>query len=221
MPVHGSATTVKVSGTAVATTGEAVTDLGDDVYQVTNTAKRIIDPDTAVVVYDGVTELDEADYEVDYLFGKVTLADAPAGVVTADFSYLPMLEWAEAKGADWTRSRTLLDVTVFHATHKHRKRIAGLKDLKGSIRSLASLVEDLDSGVEDEQSLQGFHAAGTPKLLEVRPGGTGDFFRAWILLSSAAESAVNDGLVEASVEFEGAPKAAVGRSNVVHSGWGS
>ncbi len=221
MPVHALTTTVKVSGTAVAVTGEATTHGAGNLYQVTNTAKRIIDPNAAVVVKDGGVPVLAKNVLINYLFGTFTLASPPGGAVTADFSYLPMNAIGEAKGYDFTRSRSLLDTTVFHATDKHRKRLAGLKDLSGSLKSLSPFNTDIDAGVGGVQSVDVFFNAGTPKLLEIRPGATGAYFRAWILFSKEAQTAAVDALVEGNIDFSGTSLTGVGQLEGTTQGWGT
>lgn len=221
MAVHALKTTVKVAGAATAAVGEATSALGGQVYQVTNTAKRIVDPRVAVVVKDGGTPVAANLVSIDYLFGKFTLTNAPGGAVTADFSYLPMLAVAEAYGYELERSRELLDKTVFHATDTHRKRLAGLKSMSGSLKSLAPLNEDLDTGVGGTQSLDSIFEAGAPTLLEVRPGNTGDYYRAWVLLGKEGQGADGAGLVEGDVSFEGTSLTGTGQLEGAAEGWGS
>ena len=69
MPRAGYTGTVKASGAAVVMTAEACTSLGSNRYQITNTAKRIVDPNTALVVLEnGVASV--LAYTFDHLFGK-------------------------------------------------------------------------------------------------------------------------------------------------------
>jgi hypothetical protein len=66
---------VKVSGSPLTLTSEATTDAGDHLnYQITNTAKRVLDPTAAVTVKEnGVTTTQP--YTINRLNGKVTFTD--------------------------------------------------------------------------------------------------------------------------------------------------
>ena len=52
-PRAGYATVLEVGGTSTAFTGEATTNTTGNTYQITNSAKRVLDPAAAVTVKDG------------------------------------------------------------------------------------------------------------------------------------------------------------------------
>lgn len=219
MALAGFATTVKASGIPVAATGEATTSLGSNVFQVTATARRIIDPNAAVVVRDGGVPISAANVLIDYLFGKFTLSSPPGGAVTADFSFLPVNTIAEVRKASLKRSRNLLDRTTFDSGGV-RQRLAGLKDLEGSLEGLAFVGDDLDPG-DATESVDSFFESGVPRLLEIRPGGSGDFFRCWFLFEDQGQDVSFDGLREASLPFKGTALTGVGQTEGAASGWGT
>lgn len=192
---------IKQTGTAVAMTGEATTNTTGNTYQVTNTAKRILDPSTAITVYDGVTPIADTSVTVDYLFGKVTLSSPPGGAVTIDGAYLPSYGVAEAKAFELSFSKDVFESTVMAATTTSKTRTAGLKDVSGSITQLDNLLTDLDSGGTTIVPFTDF-TAGTTRVLEVTfPSGT--IFRAFVKFSGVAEKTSVDALLESTLSFEG------------------
>lgn len=91
-----------VSGTGTTMTGEAVTSLGSGVYQITNTAKRAIDPNSTLTVLDGVSTVPPANYQVGWASGKITLTNGYTlgGTMTVTGKYLTLAQ--AAQGIDWT-----------------------------------------------------------------------------------------------------------------------
>lgn len=202
MPLAAHSTTVKVSGAAVGVTGEATTHLGSNVYQVTTSARRIMDPSVTPVVKAGGVAVSSALYSVNYLFGKVTFTAPPGGAVTIDYSYLPVAALASVKGFSVQADNGLQDATTFDSAGA-RENQATLFDHSGSLQMLSLPLEDIDPVTGGVQTLADVLNNGTPKLLEI---GLGSYFlRAWIMLGSIEVGAAHDGLVESSVSFEGAP----------------
>jgi hypothetical protein len=91
-----------VSGTGTTMTGEAVTSLGGGVYQITNTAKRAIDPNSTLTVLDGVSTIPPANYQVSWGAGKITLTNGYSlgGTMTVTGKYLTVSQ--AAQGTDWS-----------------------------------------------------------------------------------------------------------------------
>jgi hypothetical protein len=88
-----------VSGTGM--TGEATTSLGSGVYQITDAAKRAINPNTTFTVLDGVATVPTSRYQVAYGTGKVYFQDyTPAGTITVTGEYLTLAQ--AAQGFEWT-----------------------------------------------------------------------------------------------------------------------
>lgn len=197
---------VKVSGTSTAMTGEATTSLGGGQYQVTNAAKRVIDPTAAITVKDGGSTVSSSLYSVDKLFGIVTFSGYTAtGAVTIDSSYLPTAAVGECKGVTITVNADLADASVLESQAK--KRATTLLDWSGKLDRLALPLDDLDSGTAGTQSLDSWMKAGTPRLLDVL-FTTGARFRGWFVVESyEVQSSVAD-LVTVSVNLSGAAQGA-------------
>lgn len=90
------------SGTGTSMTGEAVTSLGSGVYQITNTAKRAIDPNSTLTVLDGVATVAPQNYQVGWASGKITFTSGytPTGTVTVTGKYLSLSQ--AAQGFEWS-----------------------------------------------------------------------------------------------------------------------
>lgn len=111
---------VRIPGVAVALTNEATTANGARTqYQITNTAKRVLDPQLAVVVQtspDGSTWSTAAGYTLNRLTGTVIFPSAQAAgtqIRIASGSYLPLSTVAGAKGYTWTITAQQLDASDF------------------------------------------------------------------------------------------------------------
>ena len=214
MPSAGFQVQVKVSGAAVATTGEATTSLGGGQYQITNAAKRILDPAVAVVVRDAGTPVGATLWSVDRLFGVVTFSGyTPSGAVTVDASYIPVAAIGEATAVSLKTMVDLVDVSVFE-TGAHKKQ-AALTDFEGSIDRLAIPLDDLDAVTDGTQSIDSWMKAGTPRLLDVL-FVSGGRFRGWVLFGGYDVKGEVAGVVTVTVNFSGASQGA-GAS----FGWGA
>lgn len=206
MPYAGWKGLVKVTGTPTAMVAEATTELvADTVFQITNAAKRIIDPDAALTVkVNGIAT--GLAFTVNYLFGKITFA-APLGgadVVTLDGNYLPTLEVIECFEASASMSRDVAESTAFKgtgSTDPSKQKKALLKDASGSISHMRALLDDLDAGAGTVK-LFDLMANGTRKVLELVLGDSGYSFRAWILFDAQELSAARDDLVNASLNWQ-------------------
>lgn len=219
MPVAAFSTTVKIPGTSTAVVDEACTANTTTEFQITNTAKRVLDPTVAVTVKaNGVTQAASA-YTLDPLFGKVTFGSPPTAPVTISANYLPMLTVAEAKEVSVSVSADMGDATTFDSSGS-KQRLATLKDFSGSLGVLSSLFADHDPGAGTQQFTALFDGA-TPVLIEVRPGGSGNYFRGWAVLEKLEMKAAVAGLVEGTINFQGAARAIAGETEGVSFGWGT
>jgi hypothetical protein len=203
MALAGHTTRLKVSGAAVVVAGEATTNLGSNRYQITNTARRIIDPSVAPVVKDGGVAIPAANYTFDYLFGIATLTAPPGGAVTMDVSYLPVATIAEVKAFSFSAENGLVERTSFDSNGA-RQRMATLLDTSGSLQMLSSPLADIDPVTGGVQSLFTVFTSGTPKLLEAQLGAT--YLRWWVILKGLEVGSEVAGLVESTANLEGAPQ---------------
>lgn len=182
--VQGYRTAVKMSGTAVTLTSEATTSVSASVYQITDTAKRILDPATAVQVVDNGSPLADADVVVDYLFGKVTKASGSfTGPVTISGAYLPVYTVAECRAVSFEVGLKEMERSVFGAAYE--QYAMGRQSFKADVDSFDSLVTDVDTDTGGTQSIESWFTGKTAKLLEVTLNpDTPKYLRAWVLLST-------------------------------------
>jgi len=185
MPTASYSTVVKIAGTSTAMVAEPTTDGGaHTIYQITDTTKRVLDPDTAVVVDKDGAPASSADYTLDYMFGKVTFAVALGAeiVVTFDASYLPLLEVTTAHEVDFQVTNELRDTTQY-ADDGERTRTPCLQDLSGTLAVYEDGTTDHDTG-DDAATLEEIHEASTASLLEILFGGSTEYLRAWVHFGS-------------------------------------
>jgi len=105
-----------VTGTTM--TAEATTTADNTNYQITNTAKRIMDINTPLVVKDsGVITVEN--HIVNYLTGTVSFDTADAGrVITLDGAYLTPSAIATANSYTFAGTADALDNTPFNVSFK-------------------------------------------------------------------------------------------------------
>jgi len=197
---HGSL--VQTPGAATTFTGEACTLLGGTVYQINDTAKRIIDPGTALTVLDaGVADACTA---ANFLFGKATLTEAPGGAVTMTGKYLPLLDVALVRSYSLKVSGTVLDSTAINGAGS-RTRLLGLQTAEMTLETTAQRYDDLDSGA-GVLTIDGAAVAlyATPMLVSVLPfTGSAYIFRGWFILDDLESKGSPDGLLTLSMKLSG------------------
>lgn len=193
MAIIGRKALVKVSGTSTAMTAEATTNTGDNkTYQITATAKRVIDPTATITVKVGGITTAES-YTLNRLVGKITFAlvDAGRAAVTVDGNYLPMSNAAQAKEYSWTLEAENAEDTEFQDVWK--TRVQALLNFSGSLGKWYVDGYFIDALRNDDIKMLEIYADNS-----VNPD-----VRAWVRLTSAVGSASVDGLVEKSIDFEG------------------
>lgn len=209
-------TVVKATGTSTSMTDEATTNTSGKTYQVTNSAKRVIDPTVAITVKDDAVAVDAADIEsVDFLFGTVTFVGGYTvnGAVTITGNYLPLHTLSYAREFEITDSNMLPDATVFTDTVVKRKQT--LQALAVRLGLLERVGTVFDGG---SKSLASFITSGGLMVLEVNIGGSGTIFRAMVIGESTSAGAQVAGLLDESVSLQGLT--ASGALGDHHAYWG-
>lgn len=118
MALQGHLCEVKLATTGTAMTDEATTTSDNTIYQVTDSAKRILDLNTTVLVEDGGVATTES-YTLDYLNGKVTFDSADAGrTITVTGAYLTPATVATADEYDISITGDVLENTAFNQTFR-------------------------------------------------------------------------------------------------------
>jgi len=131
MALQGHLASVKIQSSAVTITDEPTTAAGDLVYQITNTAHRILDLNTAIVVEDGGTATTES-YTIDYLNGSVTFSDAVSRTITITGAYVALSTVATANHFSFAGTSVILENTPFNKTFKEFQagKVTGTASLK-------------------------------------------------------------------------------------------
>lgn len=135
---------VRVPGAPVAITNEATTANGARTqYQVTNTARRVLDPQLGVSVQqsaDGVTWTGASGYTLNRLTATVTFSVARAAgtqVRLSSASYLPLVTAALSHGYSWTLTAEQIKATDFDGASTsggfETGKTAGLFDVSGTL----------------------------------------------------------------------------------------
>jgi len=93
---------VTADGGGTVMTAEPCSVFSGTIYQITNAAKRLVDPNVAITVYDTASPIAASDYEIAYANGKIMLDSAPGGAVTITGEYLSASQLAQAH--EWTLS---------------------------------------------------------------------------------------------------------------------
>lgn len=210
-----------VGGTPAALTNEACTEVSSGAYtdyQVTDSTKRLLDPDTAIVVEEdtggGYATVASTLYTIDYYTGTITFTPALGASSTvriASGNYIPPFEITQGRASNLTVNTELLDTTTYadaQANSGHRVFIAGLQDAAGDLEVVDDGLADYDTGGGSERKLLVDAVAGTKVLLTIQPDGSNNVFRTWAILTATSVSDPVDGLVTTNFSWVAAGRGA-------------
>lgn len=203
----GYLTQVFINGTATTMTGEACTKISSgppEVWRISSATKRVIDPDTPVVIQNEDTDDVTSDFTIDYLSGTLTSQTGGYAQVTVSGKYLPRLQVAEGRSANVNMQRAELDTSV--EGESYTKVVLGKKSATGEIVTLAPLDEDLDSGGTTRTWAEVLDGAGEVMIDTVlTPTST---VRAWARTPSQMTKSDQAGLVENTITWTSMDKRA-------------
>lgn len=197
--IAGRRALVKVTGSPVVFTDEAVTDIDHQTYQITNTAKRVWDRATTLVVKVGGSPTGES-YTFNRLNGKVKFAtvNAGRGTVTLSAAYLPLSVAIGAKGYSVSLEATVLDDSDFDGLGTRAgfgSCIVGMKKCSGTV----GVRIDTTSTYFSDKLID-----GTPLVIEFFPDRSGSpFLTVWASLNKKSIQAAMDAIQESEVAFIG------------------
>lgn len=206
-PTAAQAGTLKAGTTAVAVTNEATTVLSAGTkFQITNAARRVIDPTVAVTVEidadgpgaGGYAVAPAANYVIDYLFGTITFASSQGASATCrvSFSYVPLISASLVREASVTVAWDMAELLVLGSSYK--ARVPTLRDANGDLLLAEVPTTDLDPGAPTIK-LVDFVTSGAPLLLELGRGT--EVFRAWVKLQEGSHKFTPGSLYEHSVKW--------------------
>jgi hypothetical protein len=131
-------------------------------------------------------------YTLNRLSGYVTYGSGAVRTIYISGSYLPLTEAAESNEFSMSIEADNQDNTKFGANYITREQ--ALKDISGSL-----------SGFYYDATYKNMLVSGDPVVVEFYSNRSSTFdMKAWLVLASDEISASVDGLVEESIEFEGA-----------------
>jgi hypothetical protein len=191
----------KTSGSATAMTDEATTLVTTDVYRITNSAHRLMDPATAVVVEDGgvAVDTDDIDY-IDYLDGTVKFKDAytAGGAITITGAYLTATQICTMNQFTLTQTADAVDKTNMCNVQSNggfREYEVGLKTVSLDLSGFFDATPDFHSAL----------VAASSVLIEIAPTGaltTSSFFRGIFKPTSDSQNGKVGALEEEFVKYE-------------------
>lgn len=219
MALPGYSVLVRKSGTSTGIVTEpAAIVAGSSVsFRITDSTRRIIDPNVDFHFKDGTTTIAySAIATMDFLYGEITFT-APltaAGSCSFSGSYLPITTSSdtvlEARSFKLSCSRDMLDRTTFtgSTTDYVRKRLLGLQDVKLDVESLAISTATQDLGTLSTAMFNGTHIVAD---IFFGDGNTAPHFRGFLKIANIDTAAAEDGLVTSNIGFQ---SAAVGASDI-------
>lgn len=181
----GTSGKLSMGGAPTALSAEPTTQVGaTKTYQITNAAKRVLDPQTqAVVKVSGVAVASANIKSINAMAGEVTFVDSytPAASPTFDGKYVPRAEVAQVRGFEGDPKLETADVTQVGSSNpsRYEQSLPTVMSWDGKAEVLGSLTD---------RGLQAYVTGRAPLLLELDPDGSGaSVTRAWVLITQAAD----------------------------------
>lgn len=191
MALRGYKALVKAQSSAVAMTNEATTMSGSNtIYTITNTAKRLIDLETPVVVNVGGSPVTSG-FVIDRLNGRVIFDSSATRTVTITGAYVLTTTITEAKGFAFNATRDALDITRFQQAYREFE--------SGLLSGTASLTLNYLT----DSVFYGLLTNGQRKIVEYYPNDdiTGPI-RFYGLVTSNDITAPVEGIIEEAIQFQ-------------------
>ncbi len=162
----GYVASLKQAGDPIVMTAEPTSALGGDAFQITDTARRVVDYQQAVVVDDTGTPIAQSGItSFDHMFGIVQLAATPSGAVTIDANYLPLTEIGKANSFTLTQTAETIDETDFETANSN----SGYRVFNPGLRTVAlELGGFYDSAEANWDVLE----ARSDIVIEINPDGS-------------------------------------------------
>jgi len=145
---------LKVGGTPTTITDEATTQLSagpPQVFQITASTKRVLDPATAVVIKDNTTADVTSDFTIDFNTGTVTSATGGYASVTISGKYIPLHTVALCQVA--TINAAVAELDTSSLGNAYTDFTCGKGTAEGEITYLGALSDVLDGGTLDWQTI--------------------------------------------------------------------
>jgi hypothetical protein len=214
MATTAYSTTLSISGTAIAMTDEATSSISSTVYEITNAAKRRIDPNTAVTVKANSVVQAASTYSINFEFGRITFNSAPTAPVAITGAYLPVFAIGEVTDLTLSFSMEAPEVTPL-STSGWKSYKATVQDLSGSFSAHQLPNVDVDTGAGIVK-LSDYFNTGANVLIDVVAPGSIPVFRGHLVLTGIDMKPTASALVDVSANFAGA---AIASADGKWAGW--
>jgi len=196
----GYSATIKKSGTSTAVTGGGMTQVGaTSTWEATSSANNMWDRNVTVTVYNDAVDVTSDVESIDYLWGRVTFTSGsePAGVVTADFNYLPSSAYGVAREFTLTQNAETVDTTDLDTAQGNggfRTFDASTRDVSLSLSGFYNLSNGFKTLLEGRDEL----------IIEINPSGssTESACRGFFKPVSTNQSGDFGGAEDEGVEFQ-------------------
>jgi len=190
----GHLATISITGASTTMTNEATTNTSGFSYQITSTARRIVNPAVAIVIKHNSGVTWPGNFTFDYLNGIVTLDGAPTGAVTIDGAFLPSRQITQAYELDVSLSASLADSSLLGTAFTQRTR--ALSDITGSLSCY-------DSGLTTytDVELVDLLDNATTKVIDIAWNGGTNYLRFFAMFENVEPSAAVDGIQSLSASF--------------------
>lgn len=182
--VGGYAATIKKSGTSTAMTAEACALVSGKTYQITNTAKRVIDYEAALTVLDNAVDHTADVVSIDYLTGQVTFSSGytVTGPVTVTGNYLPLAFLAKARGFSVTQTAAEIDTSDLESSSQNggwRTFDPGLRTGNLEVQGVYEASSAFEQALVDRDTL----------VIDISPNGSSNtYFRGFYKPTGHAQS---------------------------------
>lgn len=157
---------LKKMGASTVMTGEATTLVSTRVYQITNTAKRLMDRATVPTILDGVTDVTAQVESVDFLFGIIYFKSTytVVGAITITGKYFPTVQLGAIRGFTLTQTAATIDEGDYDAVQAnggYKIMAPGLQDVSLSVQGVYNSTYDMIALLESRAEM----------LIEINPDG--------------------------------------------------
>lgn len=215
----GYLTCVRAPGTSTAMTFEPMTNTSGNIFQITDTLRRVLDHAVTPTFEDtgeSPQDIPASDIlSIDYLFGIVTFATSKTGpVVVRTGNYMPMSDIAGANSYQLNQVGDVLDDTSFDVTRVNggnRTRILGIRDVNVSVARWDQGTQEFFDALNNRTIL----------MIEVRPGGAGETARGWFVTESENHAGDVSGLESADLSFQLDEVIAANGTDKISFSWGT
>lgn len=193
----GYQATLLKAGTGTATTGEATTNESGQIYQITDTTKRIWDRNATITVFDGAADVTDQVEWFDYLFGRFKFLDAYSvvGTITIDVTYFGTSVLGKGNAYNLTMSANAIDNSTFDIVQGN----SGYRTFEPGLRTVELEIDGIFDATENAKSDL---AARNEVIVEIDPAGDGlSIARGFFRITSAPQSGDVGALEEQTISL--------------------